>query len=187
MLSIMLAKETLQKQKSNKITHNIEEQIEYVSNENTEESVNQNIIENEIKEVSNNEIIGTLTIPDILLENAPIMEGTESSTLQQAIGHFESTSLFYGNVGLASHNSGGQGDYFKNLKNVNIGSFIYYQNDYGIRKYIVTFKKIISEDDFSYLKENSNNRITLITCTKDGKNKRLCVQGLEVQEGLKNE
>ncbi len=187
MLSIMLAKETLQKQKSNEITHNVEEQIEYEQNENTEEIVNQNIIENETKEVYNNEIIGTLTIPDILLENAPIMEGTESSTLQQAIGHFESTSLFYGNVGLASHNSGGQGDYFKNLKNINIGSFIYYQNDYGIRKYIVTFKKIISEDDFSYLKENSNNRITLITCTKDGKNKRLCVQGLEVQEGLKNE
>ena len=129
-------KKWLQKQKSNKITHIIEEQIEYVSNENTEESVNQNIIENEIKEVSDNEIIGTLTIPDILLENAPIMEGTESSTLQQAIGHFESTSLFYGNVGHSSHNSGGQGDYFKNLKDISIGSFIYYKTENGIKKYI---------------------------------------------------
>ena len=52
--------------------------------------------------------IGTLTIPDILLDNAPIRESVELSTLSETIGHFPSTSIYEGNVGLASHNSGGQ-------------------------------------------------------------------------------
>ena len=69
----------------------------------------------EQKEIKHNDSIGTLTIPDILLDNAPIKESVELSTLSEAIGHFTSTSLYSGNVGLASHNGGGKGDYFKNL------------------------------------------------------------------------
>lgn len=128
--------------------------------------------------------IGTLTIPDILLENAPIRESVELSTLSQTIGHFPSTSIYDGNVGLASHNSGGQGEFFKNLKNIKIGSEIYYQTNYGTKRYVVTTKEIINEEDWTYLQETEDNRITLITCVAGQKEKRLCVQAVESLEGM---
>lgn len=128
--------------------------------------------------------IGTLTIPDILLDNVPIRESVELSTLSQTIGHFPSTSIYEGNVGLASHNSGNQGDFFKNLKNIKVGSEIFYQTNYGTKRYVVTVKEIISEEDWSYLKETEDNRITLITCVKGQKDKRLCVQAVESLDGM---
>ncbi len=128
--------------------------------------------------------IGTLTIPDILLDNAPIRESVELSTLSKTIGHFPSTSIYEGNVGLASHNSGSQGDFFKNLKKIKIGSEIFYQTNYGTKRYVVTTKEIISEEDWSYLQETEDNRITLITCAAGQKDKRLCVQAIESSEGM---
>ena len=128
--------------------------------------------------------IGTLTIPDILLDNAPIRESVELSTLKETIGHFPSTSIYEGNVGLASHNSGEQGDFFKNLKKIKIGSEIFYQTNYGTKRYVVTFKEIIDEEDWSYLRETEDNRITLITCVAGQKEKRLCVQAIESSEGM---
>lgn len=128
--------------------------------------------------------IGTLTIPDILLDNAPIRESVELSTLSQTIGHFPSTSIYEGNVGLASHNSGNQGDFFKNLKKIKVGSEIFYQTNYGTKRYVVTVKEIIDEEDWSYLQETEDNRITLITCVSGQKEKRLCVQAVESSEGM---
>lgn len=128
--------------------------------------------------------IGTLTIPDILLDNAPIRESVELSTLSETIGHFPSTSIYEGNVGFASHNSGNKGDFFKNLKNIKIGSEIYYQTQYGTKRYIVATKIVINEEDWSYLQETEDNRITLITCVKGQPEKRLCVQAVESMEGL---
>lgn len=128
--------------------------------------------------------IGTLTIPDILLDNAPIRESVELSTLSETIGHFPSTSIYEGNVGLASHNSGSQGEFFKNLKKIKIGSEIFYQTNYGTKRYVVTTKEIISEEDWSYLQETEDNRITLITCVAGQKDKRLCVQAIESSEGM---
>lgn len=128
--------------------------------------------------------IGTLTIPDILLDNAPIRESVELSTLSETIGHFPSTSIYEGNVGLASHNSGSQGDFFKNLKKIKIGSEIFYQTNYGTKRYVVTTKEVISEEDWSYLQETDDNRITLITCVSGQKDKRLCVQAIESSEGM---
>lgn len=128
--------------------------------------------------------IGTLTIPDILLDNVPIRESVELSTLAQTIGHFPSTSIYEGNVGLASHNSGSQGDFFKNLKKIKIGSEIFYQTNYGTKRYIVTTKEVIDEEDWSYLQETEDNRITLITCVSGQKEKRLCVQAIESSEGI---
>ena len=128
--------------------------------------------------------IGTLTIPDISLDNVPIRESVELSTLSETIGHFPSTSIYEGNVGLASHNSGNKGDFFKNLKKIKIGSEIYYQTNYGTKRYVVTVKKIIDEEDWSYLQKTEDNRITLITCVAGQKEKRLCVQAIESSEGL---
>lgn len=128
--------------------------------------------------------IGTLTIPDILLDNVPIRESVELSTLAKTIGHFPSTSIYEGNVGLASHNSGNEGDFFKNLKKIKIGSEIYYQTNYGTKRYVVAVKEIIDEENWDYLKATEDNRITLITCVAGQKEKRLCVQAIESYEGM---
>lgn len=128
--------------------------------------------------------LGTLTIPDILLENAPIRESVELSTLSETIGHFPTTSLYSGNVGLASHNSGNKGDFFKNLRKIKIGSEIFYQTKYGTKRYVVITKEIIDETDFSYLQATEDNRITLITCVAGQREKRLCVQAIESVDGM---
>ena len=149
---------------------------------------NDNLIETDIEnddyEINDNDVIGKLTIPDILLKEAPIKEGTELSILSEAIGHFKSTSIYSGNVGLASHNSGGKGDYFKNLKNIKIGSEIYYESQYGVKRYIVVNKDIIEETDFTYLEDSDENKITLITCVAGQREKRLCVQAIENYESI---
>lgn len=164
----------------------------YIANKNAEninvgDNTNLEIIDNEKinqEPIQFDDRIGTLTIPDILLENAPIRESVELNTLSSAIGHFTSTSIYQGNVGLASHNSGGSGDYFKNLKNIKIGSEIYYQTNYGTKRYVVETKNIIDETDFSYLNETEDNKITLITCVAGQKEKRLCVQAVESLDGM---
>ena len=138
----------------------------------------------EQKEIFYEDSIGTLTIPDILLDNAPIKEGTDLSTLSTAIGHFTSTSLYAGNVGLASHNGGGNGDYFKNLNKVKKGSEIYYQTNYGTRRYIVKVIKVIEETDWLMLENTNDNRLTLITCVKGQSTKRLCIQAYESEENM---
>jgi len=159
-------------------------------NKKVEETVvvgdNQNIKDIEQKEIFYDDVIGTLTIPDILLDNAIIKEGTELQTLSSAIGHFTSTSLYAGNVGLASHNVGESGDYFKNLNKVKKGSEIYYQTNFGTRRYVVKTIEIIDETDFSYLQTTKDNRITLITCVHNQPTKRLCVQAVETEENLIN-
>lgn len=129
--------------------------------------------------------IGVLTIPDILLENAPIKENTELSILATAIGHFTNTSIYNGNVGLASHN-GGDGDYFKDLNKLKVGNEIYYQTRFGVKRYLVKTIEVIDEDDWLYLEETEDNRITLITCVKGKSNKRLCVQAVESEENMEN-
>lgn len=157
------------------------EQIEIGDNTDIDETPMENI-EQDI--IHYDDEIGTLTIPDILLENAPIRESVELSTLSQTIGHFPSTSVYAGNVGLASHNSGSQGDFFKNLKKIKIGSEIYYQTKFGTKRYVVTVKETIDENDWSYLQKTEDNRITLITCVAGQREKRLCVQAVESLDGM---
>ena len=130
-------------------------------------------------EIKEDDVLGTLTIPKILLEKAPIKEGGELDVLSQAIGHFPSTSLLSGNIGLASHNGGEKAPYFENLYKLKKGDEIYYESIYGTIKYIVQTSVVIDETDFSYLEETDDNRLTLITCVRNKPTKRLCVQAIQ--------
>ena len=49
--------------------------------------------------------LGTLKIPAIGL-SVKIVQGTDSAALKKGVGHFEETSIWNGNVGLAAHNRG---------------------------------------------------------------------------------
>lgn len=131
------------------------------------------------EEIIDEDIIATLTIPDILLENVNVYEGIEDNSLDKGIGHFKFTSIYYGNIGLAAHNYNQDG-FFGGLKNIKIGSYIYYKTNFGTKKYQVKTKEIIEDNNFKYLEETQDNRITLLTCVYGQEDKRLCVQAIEV-------
>ena len=145
-------------------------------NETKEEVNNINIEEIEIKKGS---IIGTLSIPAININNVNVCESVDLDVLSNSIGHFENTNLFEGNVGLASHNSGTNANYFKDLYKLKKGDEIIYKSRYGTITYIVESISQIDSYDWSYLESTQDNRITLITCISGKPNLRLCVQGVE--------
>ena len=64
---------------------------------------NTDTTENNIEEVLASENIWQIEIPKINLV-AEISEGTSSQVIDKYVGHFENTSIWEGNVGLASHN-----------------------------------------------------------------------------------
>lgn len=122
------------------------------------------------------EYIGYLEIPKIKL-NGPIMEGSTSSILKNYIGHIEETSLYNGNIGLAAHNRGNKYSYFAKLNELEKGDELIYKTKFGESKYIVDIIKEINEEDWSLLENTSEDKLTLITCIKNKRNYRLCVQG----------
>lgn len=133
----------------------------------------------EQEEIIDNSIIGTLTIPKINLVDEKICESVELETLSHSIGHFESTNIYNGNVGLASHNAGIKANYFADINKLELGDEIYYKTRYGTKNYVVNSITQIKSDDWSYLEHTEDNRITLITCISGNPNLRLCVQGVE--------
>lgn len=140
------------------------------------ENIGSEIIQEEIIDSSK---IGTLTIPKINLYDVDICESVELETLSYAIGHFENTSIYEGNIGLASHNAGTNANYFADINKLQKGDEIYYQTKYGIKRYIVDTIVEIDSYDWSYLEQTEDNRITLITCVTNKPNMRLCIQGIE--------
>lgn len=61
-------------------------------------------IEESLKnKVNLNQELWEIEIPAISL-TAPIAEGTTQEIMREYVGHFENTSLWKGNIGLAAHN-----------------------------------------------------------------------------------
>lgn len=138
--------------------------------------------ENEQKEEvveETKENIWQVEIPKINLI-APIAEGTSQEVMLEFVGHFEDTSLWDGNIGLAAHNRGYPINYFSRLKELLEGDEIIYKSEFGTKKYSINTIVIIEDTDWSYLQETMDNRITLITCVANQPTKRLCIQGLEI-------
>lgn len=122
-----------------------------------------------------------LQIPKLNL-NAHIEEGTTGDVLLRAVGHFEDTNQWNGNVCLAGHNRGYQCNFFQNIKTLNLGDEIIYCTKQGKKVYQVQTNKIVLETDWSYLKDTKDNRITLITCEENRGEYRRCIQAVQVSE-----
>ena len=120
-----------------------------------------------------------LSIPSINLYNIKIKNGIDESTLNDYIGHFQNTSNWDGNIGLAAHNRGYKNNFFSKIKYLENGDEIVYNVNNNIKKYKVEKKIETDSYDWSYLKNTKDNRITLITCVENKENKRLVVQGIE--------
>ena len=64
---------------------------------------------------------GAIEIPKLNIK-APIREGTTLSILKNSVGHFSNSSLWNGNVAIASHNRGNcVAHYFENINKLTMG------------------------------------------------------------------
>lgn len=109
--------------------------------------------------------IAKLSIPDLDL-SVKVYEGTTNSVLSKGVGHFKETSIWDGNVCLASHNRG-KGAYFSDIHELDLGAVIKLTTKLGTRKYEVYSIEKISVDDTTALQNTGDNIITLITCVKN--------------------
>ncbi len=141
-------------------------------NNNSQDSYSENV---DSTNINSENINWKIIIPKINLE-ANIKNGTTQDILEKNVGHFETTSIFNGNVGLAAHNN----SFFRNIKNLEIGDEIFYISRLGKRQYKVSEVKKIQETDWSKLNQTTENKITLITCVKNIPYLRLCVQAIEI-------
>ncbi|MDO5555131.1 MAG: class D sortase [Clostridia bacterium] len=137
-----------------------------------EEKINDKTIET--LSIESTDIIGYLKIDSINLY-APIQDGTDLETLSKAIGHFQDTAYFSGNICLAAHNRGNKQNFFENLKNIKVNDEIKYITKYEEKMYYVSEIKEIEETNLSVLESTEQDQLTLITCIADKKDKRLCV------------
>lgn len=166
-------------------------QIADIYDENTRAEEIENINESNQTEEIESEYMGTeeyykalasnwrIEIPKINLI-APIKSGTTQDILKTAVGHFDGSSKWNGNVSLAGHNRGYNCNYFKDIKNLKIGDEIIYYTEQGEKTYKVVVNKIIKQTDWSYIQNTEDNRITLITCVENMAEYRRCVQAVEI-------
>lgn len=122
--------------------------------------------------------LGRLEIPAIDL-SVKVYQGTGSSTLAKGVGHFEETSIWGGNIGLAAHNRGAN-NYFGKIHTLNAGDRITLTTMLGTKTYKVTTVSKVSETDRSSLEETGENCLTLYTCVRDERDFRWCVRAVEV-------
>lgn len=120
------------------------------------------------------DLLGTLEIPAISL-SVPVYQGTDDSALAQGVGHFETTSLWNGNVAMAGHNRG-VNSYFGKIHTLSTGDVIHWTTPLGTREYAVESVSRIRADDMSVLKTDSKNVLTLITCVNNQPDYRWCVR-----------
>ena len=121
--------------------------------------------------------IGSLSIPRLKL-NVRVFEGESLDSMQKGAGHFEFTSAWDGNIGIAGHNRGSAG-YFEGVKDLRIGDEITYTTKHGTRTYIVYAKEKINDTDYSKLGWSDENILTLITCVEGVSSQRWAVQARE--------
>ena len=125
------------------------------------------------KLMQNNPVV---KIADLKIK-APVLEGTDNKTLSKAAGHFiETGNVGKGNYCIAAHSSTLYKEYFNNLKNIDIGMKItLYSKDKTRYSYIVTDNFIVEPDEIWVLDDFGDDRITLITCTDDGRQRQVVV------------
>ena len=174
--SIFIAKNAIEKSKKKQQIENV---IEVYTDENVQERLESDenkVSEDLLLQIDGETVIGVIKIDKIGFEGL-IYEGTSLDTLAKGVGHFESTSFFDGNVGLAAHNSD---KFWAKLHTLEVGDEITYVSFLGTRTYKVSGIEKISETDWSKLSDTNSNILTLLTCVKDKPAQRLCVQAIEV-------
>ena len=117
-------------------------------------------------------------IPSLEIK-VPVLEGTGSKQLQVSAGHFEGTGeLGKGNYCICGHNSTVYAGIFNDLDNIKNGDEMYLIDNDENRtryKYIVTEYKTVEPNDTWVLNDYGDDRLTVISCTDDGKQRQVVV------------
>lgn len=176
-LSLEYEKEELQ-DISNEIKQDEEKINKHVTYENIENNTNSTKeIKNNVANIFNGgKTIGNIKIQKINFEGK-IYEGTSLDVLAKGVGHFDNSPYLDGNVCLAAHNTS---EFWAKLKTLEKGDLITYESFLGTREYVVCEISQIEETDWTKLENTDENMLTLITCVKGNKPKRLCVRATEI-------
>lgn len=119
--------------------------------------------------------IARLTIPSIGLDKY-VYEGTSQSNMARGIAHFDCTSGFTGNIGLAGHNRSAYNHAaFQKLKDVQLGDVVTYTTAYGTATYVVSNITTCATTDTSGLQQDGTNKLTMYTCQMNQPEVKLCV------------
>ncbi len=117
-------------------------------------------------------------IPDLDIK-APVMDGTEHEILSKAAGHFPDTgAVGSGNYCIAGHNSTIYAEIFNEMKHIKIGMEMHLIDNDEQRTqytYIVTENFIAEPSETWILEDFGDDRITIVTCTDDGKQRQIVV------------
>lgn len=109
----------------------------------------------------------------------PVLEGTGSKQLQVSAGHFEGTgALGKGNYCICGHNSTVYAEIFNDLDKIKTGDEMYLVDIDDKRTryaYVVTEYRTVVPDETWVLKDFDDNRLTVISCTDDGKQRQVVV------------
>lgn len=127
--------------------------------------------------------VGVLTIDKLKL-SVNVYDSTNDSMvadMSKGIAHFPSTSVWDGTVGMSAHNINydGSDGFFKNLYTLSEGDLLHYKTSLGERTYVVNSVTTIAASDWSPLRYEDFNNLTLITCISGQPQKRLCVKASE--------
>ena len=121
-------------------------------------------------------------IPSLNIK-VPVLEGTDSKSLQVSAGHFEGTGLpGHGNYCIAGHNSTIYAEIFNALDRIQIGDEMYLiDNDEKRTRYtyIVAEYHVVALQSVEVLDDYGDDRLTVISCTDDGKQRQVVVGILE--------
>ena len=123
--------------------------------------------------------IGTLSIPKLKL-TVKVYEGETLENMKNGLGHFEFTSAWDGNVGIAGHNRGVPSA-IGAMKDLANGEKVIYTTKYGTRTYEIFDKQQIPDTDYSVLGWSETNILTVVTCVEGVPNLRRAIICREVR------
>jgi sortase A len=105
--------------------------------------------------------IGRLEIPEADV-SVMVLEGTDASTLDRAVGHIPGTARpgEPGNLGIAGHRDG----YFRGLRHLHKGDAMSLTTLDGVARYEVNEIEVVKPGRTEVLQDGSGPALTLVTC-----------------------
>jgi sortase A len=120
------------------------------------------IMDEELKVIRNEELVGILRLPT-LEEELPIIRGVSEEDLEKGVGYYEGTAL--PNEGDQIVLSGHRDTVFKQLGNLKIGDELVVEMPYGEFTYIIEETFIVEADDRTVIRSTAPiEKLTLTTC-----------------------
>lgn len=126
-----------------------------------------------------NGAIGSVSIPALGVKNMYVWQGETNESMAKGLGHFTSSSVWDGNVAMCGHNRGST-YVIGGIKDMSLSDTLTYTTSEGTRTYKVETITTIANDDWTYLKSTSDNRLTLVTCVAGDYSHRWLLQAVEV-------